>query len=461
MADSADVVVVGMGPGGEEVAGRLAERGLEVVGIDSNLLGGECPYWGCIPSKMMVRASNLLAEARRVPGIAGSAKVVPDWHQVARRIREATDDWNDRAAVERFEKKGGHFVRGLGRISGPGAVAVGARRFEARRGVVLATGARSWTPPIPGLAQVPYWTNREAIEVAQLPHSLAVIGGGAIAVELGQVFARFGVEVTILEAAGRLLPQEEPEAGALLEDVLRSEGIAIEVGAQVNYVSYDGTSFELDLGGRGPLDTERLLVAAGRRTDLSSLGLDAVGLDPATRSLTTDDHMRVKEGIWAVGDVTGVAGFTHVSMYQASIAIADILGEAHPRADYRAIPRVTFTDPEIGSVGLSEEAARSRGISVRTGTARIPDTVRGWIHKVGNQGLIKLVEDAERKVLVGALSAGPAGGEVLSLLTLAVHAQVPTEELRSMIYAYPTFHRAIEAAIADLWDDGRPSGSRR
>lgn len=456
MADSADVVVVGMGPGGEEVAGRLAERGLEVVGIDSNLLGGECPYWGCIPSKMMVRASNLLAEARRVPGIAGSAKVVPDWHQVARRIREATDDWNDRAAVERFEKKGGHFVRGLGRISGPGAVAVGARRFEARRGVVLATGARSWTPPIPGLAQVPYWTNREAIEVAQLPHSLAVIGGGAIAVELGQVFARFGVEVTILEAAGRLLPQEEPEAGALLEDVLRSEGIAIEVGAQVNYVSYDGTSFELDLGGRGPLDTERLLVAAGRRTDLSSLGLDAVGLDPATRSLTTDDHIRVKEGIWAVGDVTGVAGFTHVSMYQASIAIADILGEAHPRADYRAIPRVTFTDPEIGSVGLSEEAARSRGISVRTGTARIPDTVRGWIHKVGNQGLIKLVEDAERKVLVGALSAGPAGGEVLSLLTLAVHAQVPTEELRSMIYAYPTFHRAIEAAIADLWDDGRP-----
>jgi pyruvate/2-oxoglutarate dehydrogenase complex dihydrolipoamide dehydrogenase (E3) component len=456
MADSADVVVVGMGPGGEEVAGRLAERGLEVVGIDSNLLGGECPYWGCIPSKMMVRASNLLAEARRVPGIAGSAKVVPDWHQVARRIREATDDWNDRAAVERFEKTGGHFVRGLGRISGPGAVAVGARRFEARRGVVLATGARSWTPPIPGLAQVPYWTNREAIEVAQLPHSLAVIGGGAIAVELGQVFARFGVEVTILEAAGRLLPQEEPEAGALLEDVLRSEGIAIEVGAQVNYVSYDGTSFELDLGGRGPLDTERLLVAAGRRTDLSSLGLDAVGLDPATRSLTTDDHMRVKEGIWAVGDVTGVAGFTHVSMYQASIAIADILGEAHPRADYRAIPRVTFTDPEIGSVGLSEEAARSRGISVRTGTARIPDTVRGWIHKVGNQGLIKLVEDAERKVLVGALSAGPAGGEVLSLLTLAVHAQVPTEELRSMIYAYPTFHRAIEAAIADLWDDGRP-----
>jgi len=450
MADSADVVVVGMGPGGEEVAGRLAERGLDVVGIDSNLVGGECPYWGCIPSKMMVRASNLLAEARRIPGMSGSAKVVPDWRQVAHRIREATDDWNDRVAVDRFEKKGGRFVRGTGRLVGAGAVAVGDRRFEVRRGVVLATGARSWTPPIPGLSQVPYWTNREAIEVAELPRSLAVIGGGAIAVELGQVFARFGVNVAIVEAAERLLPQEEPEAAELLAGVLRSEGVGIEVGAQVNSVSYDGTSFEVDLGGREPLHAERLLVAAGRRVDLSSLGLDTVGLDPTARSLATDDHLRVAQGIWAVGDVTGVAGFTHVSMYQAAIAIADILGEAHPSADYRAIPRVTFTDPEIGSVGLSEEAARSRGISVRTGIARIPDSIRGWIHKVGNDGLIKLVEDAERGVLVGALSAGPVGGEVLGLLTLAVHAQVPTEELRSMIYAYPTFHRAIEVALADL-----------
>ena len=451
MADSADVVVVGMGPGGEEVAGRLAERGLEVVGIDSNLLGGECPYWGCIPSKMMVRAGNLLAEARRVTGIAGSAEVVPDWRPVARRIREeATDDWNDQAAVDRFEKRGGHFVRGAGRLSGPRTVAVGDRRFEARRAVVLATGARSWTPPVPGLDQVPYWTNRDAIEASHLPRSLAVIGGGAIAVELGQVFARFGASVTIVEVAERLLPQEEPEASRLLEGVLRSEGVAIEVGAQVDRVSHDGSHFEIDLAGREPLRAERLLVAAGRRSDLSSLGLDTVGLDPTARHLTADEHLRVAEGIWAVGDVTGVAGFTHVSMYQAAIAIADILGEAHPAADYRAIPRVTFTDPEIGSVGLSEEAARSRGISVRIGVSRVPDSTRGWIHKVGNKGLIKLVEDSEHGVLVGALSAGPVGGEVLGLLTLAVHAQVPTQQLRTMIYAYPTFHRAIEPTLADL-----------
>jgi pyruvate/2-oxoglutarate dehydrogenase complex dihydrolipoamide dehydrogenase (E3) component len=451
MTDLADVIVVGMGPGGENVAGRLAEEGLDVVGIESTLLGGECPYWGCIPSKMMIRASNLLAEARRVPGMSGSTTVVPDWGPVARRIRdEATDDWNDQVAVDRLEKKGGRFVRGAGRLVGPGEVAVEERRFAARRAVVLATGSRSWTPPIAGLADVPYWTNREAIEATELPRSLIVIGGGAIAVELGQVFARFGVEVTIIEAADRLLPVEEPEASRLVEDVFRSEGISVVTGANVVRVSHDGGSFELDIGDRGTRRSERLLVAAGRRADLSTLGVDSVGFDPAAPFLPTDDHLRVTPGIWAVGDVPGVGAFTHVAMYQAAIAAADILGEEAPAADYRAVPRITFTDPEIGSVGLSEEAARSRGISVRVGTTQIPSSARGWIHKAGNAGLIKLVVDGDRGVLVGALSAGPVGGEVLGLLTLAVHAKVPTAVLRTMIHAYPTFHRAVEAALADL-----------
>jgi len=451
MNDSADVVVIGMGPGGEEVAGRLAERGLDVVGIESNLVGGECPYWGCVPSKMMIRAANLLAEARRIPGMSGSSTVSPDWGPVARRIREeATDDWNDQVAVERFEKKGGHFVRGQARLIGPDAVGVGDRRVEVRRGIVLATGARNWTPPIPGLADVPFWTNREAIEVKDLPRSLVIIGGGAIAVELGQVFARFGVEVQIVEVAPHLLALEEPEAGTLLEEVFRAEGIGVHTGANIAGVSYDGASFELDLGDQRNLRGERLLVAAGRRPDLSDLGVDTVGLDPAARLLPTDNRLRVAPGIWAVGDVTGAGAFTHVAMYQASIAVADILGDAGPIADYRALPRVTFTDPEIGSVGLSEEIARSGGISVRVGTAQIPSSARGWIHEVGNAGLIKLVEDANRGVLIGALSAGPAGGEVLGLLTLAIHAEVPTSTLRTMIYAYPTFHRAVEAALEDL-----------
>ncbi|MGH9295362.1 MAG: dihydrolipoyl dehydrogenase family protein, partial [Acidimicrobiales bacterium] len=414
MTESVDIVVIGMGPGGEEVAGRLAEAGLDVVGIESTLLGGECPYWGCVPSKMMIRSANLLVEARRIPGMAGASTVVSDWGPVARRIREeATDNWDDRVAVERFENKGGRFVRGLGRLVGPRTVVVDDQRFEAKRGVVIATGTKSWTPPIEGLAELPYWTNREAIEVTELPGSLAVIGGGAIAAELGQVFARFGVRVTIVEVAKRLLPAEEPEAGALIEDVFGGEGIDVRTGADVRTASFDGTSFELDLGEGGIVRADRLLVATGRRPDLSSLGMEAIGLDPAARFLSTDDHLRVAPGVWAVGDVTGVGVFTHLAMYQANIAIADILGQPTRGADYRALPRVTFTDPEIGAVGLSEEAARSQGLAVRVGRTQIPSSARGWIHKAGNEGLIKLVEDAERGVLIGALSAGPNGGEVL------------------------------------------------
>lgn len=458
MVDRADVVVVGMGPGGEEAAGRLAEAGLDVVGVEAELLGGECPYWGCVPSKMMVRAANLLAEARRVDGVAGTASVDPDWAPVARRIRdEATDDWDDRVAVERFEGKGGRFVRGRGRLVGPRQVAVGAEVFEATKGVVLATGARPWTPGVDGLAATPYWTNRDAIEAEVVPRSLAVLGGGAIGVELGQVFARFGAAVTVVEVAPRLLALEEPEAGALVEDALRRDGVDVRTGADLRSVSHDGSSFSLHLGDGqrgdgGAVRAERLLVATGRRPDLASLGVDVLGIDPQLRALPVDDHLRVAPGVWAVGDVTGVGAFTHVAMYQAGIVVGDILGTGVATADYRAVPRVTFTDPEIGAVGLSEEAARSRGLAVRVGTAPVPASARGWIHKAGNDGLVKLIEDAERGVLVGALSAGPAGGEVLGLLTLAVHAEVPVSSLRTMIYAYPTFHRAVEAALADLHD---------
>jgi pyruvate/2-oxoglutarate dehydrogenase complex dihydrolipoamide dehydrogenase (E3) component len=208
----ADVVVIGMGPGGEDVAGRLAKAGLDVVGIDRELVGGECPYWGCVPSKMMIRAANLLTEARRIPGLAGAATVTPDWAPVAQRIRDdATDDWNDRVAVERFEGKGGRLVRGEGRIVAPGRVEVGDQVVEARRAIVVGTGTRAAVPPIAGLDQVGYWTNRQAIEVTELPPSLLVLGGGAIGVELAQVFARFGVEVTVVEALDRLVANEEPE----------------------------------------------------------------------------------------------------------------------------------------------------------------------------------------------------------------------------------------------------------
>ncbi len=453
MTEQAEVVVLGMGPGGEDLAGRLAEEGLDVVGVDAELVGGECPYWGCVPSKMMIRAADLLAEARRVPGMAGAATVTADWSPVAARIRsEATDDWDDTAAAERFEDKGGRLVRGWGRLDGPGRVAVGDEVFEASRAVVVAAGTRAWAPPVEGLSATPYWTNRDAIEATEPPATLAVLGGGAIGVELAQVFRRFGSEVAVLEATPGLLPPEEPEAGGLLAEIFTDEGIDVRTGVSVESVHHDRGRFSVALASGPPVVAERLLVATGRRPDLRGLHVASIGVDEQGRSLPVDERMRVPgvERTWALGDVTGKGAFTHVSMYQADIVFHDILGRDVVPADYRALPRVTFTDPEIGSVGLSERTAREAGMAVRTGTTEVPSSTRGWIHKAGNRGFVKLVEDAERGVLVGATSAGPWGGEVLGFLSLAVHARVPTRDLRHMIYAYPTFHRAIEAAVRDL-----------
>ena len=450
--EQVDVVVVGLGPGGEYVAGTLAEAGLDVVGVEAELVGGECPYWGCVPSKMMIRAGNLLAEAGRVPALAGEARVIPDWARVAGRIRdEATDDWNDRVAADRLAAKGGRLVRGTGRLAGKRRVTVGDRTFEARRGVVLATGSRPRIPPVPGLDGTPYWTNRDAMAAKELPASMVVLGGGAIGAELAQVFARFKCAVTVIEGQDRLLSQEEPEAGELAAKALRADGVGVLTGVRARQVGHDGAGFTVWLEGDGePLRAERLLVATGRYADLGALGVDSVGLDPAAAALATDGRMRAGDGLWAVGDLTGRGAFTHVSMYQAEIAVRDVLGKPGPYADYRALPRVTFTDPEIGAVGLTERQAREQGLRVRTSVVSLASSTRGWIHGPGGEGFVKLVEDTDRGVLVGATSAGPAGGEVLYGLNVAVHAEVPVDRLRHMIYTYPTFHRTVEAALRAL-----------
>jgi len=451
MTERADVVVVGMGPGGEEVAGRLAQAGLDVVGIQQGLVGGECPYWGCIPSKMMLRAASLLAEARRIPGMAGEASVYPDWSPVARRIREeATDDWDDRVAVERFEGKGGRFVRGHGRLMGPQVVDVDGRTFEATKAIVLATGTSPSFPPVPGLSDVPYWTNHDAVEAKELPTSLVVLGGGAVGLELAQAYARFGVEVTVVEALDRVLPLEEPEASEVVTSVFRREGINVYTAARATKVDRDGEQIRIVLHDGRAVVGERLLVATGRRADLRTLGVGSIGLDEDAHGVAVDGHLRAAPGVWAVGDVTGVGAFTHIALYQAAIAVADILGQQPGPADYHALPRVTFTDPEVASVGLTEVEATRRGLQVRVGSTQVPRSAHGWIHKADNDGVIKVVEDADAGVLVGATSVGPAGGEVLGLLGLAVHARVPTSVLRAMIYAYPTFYRAVEDALADL-----------
>ncbi|MGZ4460151.1 MAG: dihydrolipoyl dehydrogenase family protein [Nocardioidaceae bacterium] len=449
MSDEAvDVVVIGLGPGGESAATKLAQAGLSVVGVDQRLVGGECPYYGCIPSKMVIRGADVLAEGRRIPQLAGTSTVTSDWTPVHTRIRdEATTDWDDKVAVDRLVEAGVTFVRGPARLTGPRAVAVDGRSFTASRGVLLNTGTEPAAPPIAGLAGTPYWTNRDVLRLDELPGSLVVIGGGAVGAELAQGLARFGVAVTVVEVASRILAPEEPEASALVTQVFEREGIEVLTGASIDSVAYDQGLFAVTLGPR-TLQADRLLVAAGRRPNLGAIGLDTVGLDPKARSVDVDGRMRAGDGLWAIGDITGKGAFTHMSMYQSAIAVRDILGQDGPEAAYRAVPRVTFTDPEVGSVGLTEQAARDRGMAVRVGLTDLSTSTRGWIHRA--EGFIKLVEDADRGVLVGATSVGPTGGEVLSMLTTAIHAEVPTATLTSMIYAYPTFHRAVEDALSRL-----------
>jgi pyruvate/2-oxoglutarate dehydrogenase complex dihydrolipoamide dehydrogenase (E3) component len=470
-----DVIVLGLGPGGEELAGQLATAGWSVLGVDPALVGGECPYFGCIPSKMILRGAEVLAEARRVDALAGHAEVAPDFTPVADRIRdEATDDWDDRVAVERLEGKGATFVRGAGRLSGRDeqgrfVVAAGERTFTGRR-VVVATGTAPAIPPIDGLAELRassdgtdalVWTNREVVKARTAPSSLVVLGGGAIGCELAQGFARFGSRVTVVEAAPRILGPEEPEASATIAEVFAREGIEVRQGVGVRRVSAGGDGVELTLADGSTVTGAKLLVSAGRRPNLAELGLDTIGLDTvgldgSARSLEVDEHLQVQHDgapvadVYALGDITGRGAFTHVAVWQARVLLAHLLGQPSQFGGYHGLAWVTFTDPEVGRVGLSEQQARERGLNVRVGSEPMPANSRGWIHGPGNDGFVKLVADADRGVLVGATVVAPNGGEILGLLTVAVHAEVPVHTLATMHYAFPTMHRAVLDAVRAL-----------
>ena len=452
MEQTHDVIVIGLGVGGEAIGGTLAEAGLDVLGIERKLVGGECPYWGCIPTKMMVRAADTLAETTRVNRLSGEAHAHPDYSPVFRRIRdEATDDWNDKVAVDRFEKKGGTFLRGQARFVSPSEVEVDGTRFSARQGVVIATGGSPAIPPIEGVSDVSYWTNRDAVEAEEAPESLIVLGGGPIGLEIGQAFHRFGTTVTVVEMAQHILPLEEPENSAALKEALRTDGIDVRTGVSASRIGRNGTGITVALSDGSELTAERLLVATGRSNNLPDLALDAAGLDPDARSIDVDENLRAADGIWAIGDITGHGAFTHIATYQARLAADDILGRDHASAEYSAVPRVTFTDPEVASVGQSEVQARESGIDVRIGIATTASSTRGWIHGPGaEQGVLKLVADAHHDVLIGASAMGPTAGEVIGLLLVAIKQRVPVDDLRELIFPYPTFVRGVEAALKDL-----------
>ena len=451
-----DVVVIGMGPGGEYAAGALAEAGLHVTGVEARLVGGECPYYGCVPSKMMIRAANLIAETRRVPGMAGTSTVTPDWSPVARRIREeATDYWNDKVAADRFEGKGGHLVRGHGTITGPGQVTVGtadgARVFLARRGIVINSGTEPAIPPIEGLAGTPYWTNRDIVQAEEVPRvpdrarrrgHRRRTGPGVRPVRRGGHRGRGAAQAAVVRGTRGQRPDRA--------DLHARGHQGVHRAPRPSGSATTARCFTVRLG-NSALTAERLLVATGRRMDLAGLGVAAVGLDEKARSIPTDGWMRAADGVWAHRrrDRQGrVHAHVHVPGRHR--------GPRHPRLRAGSPPT---TAPYPGSrsptrrsaaSGLTEAQARAAGLRVRTGMTQVPYSARGWIHKAGNDGFIKVIEDADRSVLVGATSAGPWGGEVLSALQVAVRAEVPVATLRNMPYAYPTFYRAIEDALRDL-----------
>lgn len=449
---STDVIVIGMGPGGESVGGQLGEAGLNVIGIEANLVGGECPYYGCIPSKMMIRAANTLAEVGHVEGLAGSATATPDWAPVAQRIREqATANWDDQIAVDRFVGKGGTFVRGRGVITAPKTVQVGDDTYVASKGIVIATGTQALVPPIPGLEGTPFWTNKEIVQVEELPASMIVLGGGVIGLELGQALSRFGVKVSVVEGQERLLSNFEPEVGDALKETLTNGGIDIHVGQFAESVAHDDSNgFTVTLADGTEVSGEKLLVAVGRKTFLKELGIANLGLDEDSRFMSIDENTQVQDGLWAVGDIAGKGHYTHLALKQADVTVGQILGTEATPVNYDAMAAAVFTDPEIGVVGKTEAEAREAGINVKTAFKPVAHTARGWMHMNGNDGFYKLVVDADKDILIGATSVGPHGGEVLGMLALAVHAEIPIATLRSMTYAYPTFYKGVEDTLNDL-----------
>jgi pyruvate/2-oxoglutarate dehydrogenase complex dihydrolipoamide dehydrogenase (E3) component len=444
-----DVISLGGGVAGEAIAGGLEKSGLTLAVIERELVGGECPYWGCIPSKTLLRSGETLEEAGRARTLAASRV---DWDvdfpKVSKRVLWMARDLDDTRPAAALEATGAKLIRGVGKLLDPRTVEVGGERLLARRAVVIANGSTAAIPPIPGLDHVDYWTNRQAAVPRELPATLAVLGGGAVGVELGQAFARLGSKVTIIEAGPRFLGLEEPEAGAALLPHLEEDGIKVLVGDSAVGVEKTGGGVVVRLKSGATVEASRLLVATGRRPNSEAWQDSGVPktergwlkVDPAT--------LEVASGIYGAGDITGLGGFTHLAYYHGQIVARRLRGE-DARADHTAVPRVTFTDPEVASVGLSEATARSSDIDVVVASADPADTARGYIHDF-HGGTVKLVADRKRGVLIGATMVTPRAGEILGELLLAVKVATPIRTLADLIHPFPAFNRVLGAVLGDL-----------
>jgi len=445
MSGHFDVVILGAGPGGRGAAGKLVGAGLSVAMLEGELVGGECPFWACIPTKALLRPVEARDEAKRVPGMDAPD---PRWDEV----REYRDYMNsgleDGAKVKAYEDMGIEVIKKHGEITGPGRVRAGDRELEAEN-IIIATGTLSAIPPIEGLDQVDYWTNREASAMKEIPSSIVVLGGGPVGIEFAQMLSRYGSAVTLVEGADRLLSREDPAASELMTELLREEGIDVRLGTQAGAVASDGNGGVRVTAGSDEVSAERLLVAVGRAPRVEGIGLDTVGIEPGEKGIEVDQYCQAAEGFYAVGDVTGISPFTHVASYQGWVASECIMGRGHV-ADYKAVPRVVFSDPEIAAVGLTAEQAREQGIDVATAEVDISKSDRAETFGKDLKGRAGVVADRERGVLVGAWAVCPLASEWIHAAVVAVKAEVPLETLRDSMMQFPTFSELLLSAVRQV-----------
>jgi len=444
-------VCLGGGVAGEAIANQLKGSGISLVVIERELVGGECPYWGCVPSKTFLRSAETIEEAGRARTLAASrVEWDVDFPKVSRRVLWMARDLDDSRPAAALEATGAKLVRGAGTMVDLRTVEVRGEAYVAKKAVVIANGGTATIPPIQGLDKVQYWTNRQAAVPRELPARLVVLGGGAVGVELAQGFARLGSKVTIVEAGPRFLGLEEPEVGEAMAGHLKADGIEIIVGDPCIAVESQAAAIVLHMKSGAIASGDRLLVATGRRPNFEAW--KPAGLTQTERGwLKVDpETLEARDGVYGAGDITGIGGFTHLAYYHGQIVARRLRGK-DARADHLAVPRVTYTDPEVASVGLSEQTARDHGIDVAVVKTDPGEAARGYIHDF-HGGVLKLVADRSRGVLIGATLVTPRAGEILGELVLALKVGTPVKTLADVIHPYPAFNRVLGAAFNELAD---------